>query len=140
LPLRVANDGSSAYNAPAMPVTNPSTPVVYIGDDSPSVRAGVSDRLKVEGILVYTPALGGDPERDTASIGALRCALFHLDRSDAIDTAELLRVYQPTLPVAFLHEIAGGPILLRARVLGPLFRSPQDLASAHKWAREHAKR
>jgi hypothetical protein len=122
----------------------PSTPTVYLGDDSPAVKAGIGDRLRLDGILVYVPSATGDPERDTASIGAFRCALLHLDRhdgtADAIDSAELLRVYQPELPVAFLHETAAEPMLRRGRALGPLFRSPDELEPAYAWARAQARR
>jgi len=121
-----------------------SPPSVYVGDESGPIRLGVSDKLRADGIHVYTPSSRGDPERDTASIGGFKCALLHLDRldgkADAIDFADLLRVYQPTLPVAFLHETAPEPMLRRARVVGPVFKIPDDLEAAHEWARDQAKR
>jgi DNA-binding NarL/FixJ family response regulator len=120
------------------------TPTVYVGDDSPAVSAGLSDPLRGDGTRVYVPSGTGDPERVTASVGSFRCAVVHLDRrdgaSDAIDAAELLRVYQPDLPIAFLHEQASERLLQRGRVMGPLFHVPDELAQALEWAREHVKK
>ncbi len=122
----------------------PVTPMVYLGDDSPLANSTIANPLRRLGIVVYIPSGIGDPERDTASIGAFRCALLHLDRhdgtADAIDAAELLRVYQPTLPVAFLHEHASENMLRRGRALGPLFPVPGQIEQACAWAREQATR
>jgi hypothetical protein len=118
--------------------------VVYVGGDAPTVLDAIRDPLLAAGIRIYSPSAAGDPARDTASVGAFRCALLHLERldgtADAIDAAELLQVYQPTLPVAFVHEQAPESMLQRARVLGPIFLEPGELAGALAWVREQALR
>ena len=117
-------------------------PLVYIGPDTPLVRSGLSNVLTANGISVYTPSLVSDPNASTASVGSFRCALFHLDpaegKPDPLDAAELLRVYQPGLPLAFLYETSGEAMLLRARELGPHFLVPTELLGAFEWTRDQA--
>jgi hypothetical protein len=118
------------------------TPLVYVGDDSPAVWSAISTKLTADGTQVYTPDLTSDPVDSTRSSGSFRCAILHLDRSegsaDAFDVADLLRFYQPNLPLAFLYETAGEPAREKGRALGPVFHSPDQLDAALAWARTHA--
>jgi len=117
-------------------------PLVYIGADTPLVRSGLSNVLTANGVSVYTPSLVSDPHASTASVGSFRCALFHLEpgegRPDPLEAAELLRVYQPDLPVAFLYERSGEAMLLRARELGPHFLVTTELPAAYDWVVDQA--
>jgi len=119
----------------------PEPAIIYMGDDSPLVRATLADALSSEGVQVHVP--GGAGTNDATSfIGGFRCAILDLEQvagtDDAIDVAELLRVYQPALPVAFLHESASQKMIRRAEALGPVFRKPDDLAAALAWVRDLA--
>jgi hypothetical protein len=120
----------------------PTTPLLYVEDGDAAVRAAVSDRLIAAGMRVYTPETVGSEDDDTKLVGSFRCALLHLGRlngkADAVDSAELLRVYQPTLPVGFLFDEASTRLLDRARALGPVFHTPDGLDSALDWALAHA--
>jgi hypothetical protein len=121
--------------------TSPSPPLIYVGDDSKIVQAAISDKLTADGMLVYTPGSANDPNSDTKFLGGFKCALLHLERvdgkADAVDAAELLRVYQPDLPVAFMHESPRSMLVQRAGALGPIFRIPGDLEGALAWVRSH---
>jgi hypothetical protein len=118
-------------------------PVVYLGDDSPPVRAAIREKLRADGVVVYTPEATTDPTRETSTVGVFRCGILHLDHVsgevDAIEMAALLRFYQSNLPVAFLHEKAPPGLLSRAHPVGPLFKVPEDLDLALAWARAHLK-
>jgi hypothetical protein len=121
----------------------PRIPVVYVAAGTRAIETTIAQKLRADGLRVYTPEWESDVEGDTASISAFCCALLHLDRldsTDAIDDAELMRLTQPTLPVAFIHSHATETLLRRARVLGPVFRISDELAGAFAWASANAKR
>ena len=112
--------------------------MVYVGDDSPDVKSSLSDCLVADGMQVHTPNTASDPNDSTRAVG-FACAVLHLDKmdgkADAIDSAELLRLYQPTLPVAFLYAMAPHVLVQRARALGPIFHVPSELDQAVAWVR-----
>jgi hypothetical protein len=118
-----------------------SPPLIYVGDNSKVVQLELTDKLTADGILVYTPGSENDPNSATKFLGGFKCALLHLERvdgkADAIDAAELLRVYQPDLPVAFMHESPRSMLVQRAAALGPIFRLPEDVGPALAWVRGH---
>jgi hypothetical protein len=120
----------------------PRPPLVYLADESPLVRERVAHGLVAAGVQVYMPGAAGDPANPTTLMGAFACAVMDLERhhgsDDAVDTAELLLVYQPDLPLAFFHQNATPLMLHRARSLGPIFRKPDELAHALAWIRERA--
>jgi DNA-binding response OmpR family regulator len=115
---------------------------IYITDDTDSVREHVADVLRAEGFSVH--ARGSDASRntDTRSLRRFSCALVNLEsqdsKQDAVDFAEILRVYKPGLPVAFLHEHASPELRQRANAVGPVFRKPDDFQNVLNWARRQA--
>ncbi len=119
-------------------------PVVYVGARLPAVRVAISDRLVEAGVRVYTPPDHPDADAETASISTFCCAIFLLDRpdgsGDVIDEAELMRIGQPALPLAFIHQRATERMLRRAEVLGPIFAIPEGLDEAFAWAMDGAAR
>jgi hypothetical protein len=124
-------------------MSNPK-PLVYLADDSLVITTLLKDQLTGAGISVYLPVSANNPDNPTSFIGGFKCAVLDLEnrdnRDDPIDTADLLRVYQPTLPVAFLHEGASDKLVKRAEVLGPVFRKPDDLAHILAWVLEQTGR
>jgi len=112
-------------------------PLIYLSDESLVVRTILADQLAAAGLEVYLPASANNPDNPTSFIGGFKCAVLDLEnaegKDDPIDTADLLRVYQPTLPVAFLHESASQKLVKRAEVLGPVFKKPDDLARILAW-------
>jgi hypothetical protein len=118
-------------------------PTVYVGDDSPAVWSAISTKLTADGRQVYTPDLTNDPVHATRSVGAFKCALLHLDRfegtADAVEVAEVLRFYQPKLPVAFLYEGTAAALIEKGRAVGPVFHVPDELDAALAWAKENSK-
>jgi hypothetical protein len=121
----------------------PSPPLVYLADDSLVIQTLVRDQLVAAGLEIYLPASANNPENPTSFIGGFKCAVLDLDgregRDDPLDTADLLRVYQPSLPVAFLYENAGQNLVKRASLVGPTFKKPDDLAEILAWILECAK-
>jgi CheY-like chemotaxis protein len=120
-----------------------SPPLVYISDDSLEVRTLLSEHLRASGIEIYLAASANNPENPTSFVGGFKCAVLDLDnvdgKDDPIDTADLLRVYQPTLPVAFLHEVASQQLVKRAEQVGTVFEKPGELAKVLEWVLECAK-
>jgi hypothetical protein len=118
-------------------------PLIYLADESLVVKTILCDQLRSEGLQLYLPASANDPENPTSFIGGFKCALLDLEnhdgKDDPIDTADLLRVYQPTLPVAFLHEAASAALVKRAGVLGPVFQKPEDLGKILAWVLGYAR-
>ena len=113
-----------------MPV---SSPMVYIADDSELVRVALRQRLLAAGLLVH--AGGSAADSRSITIREFSCALLDLDLGDGngVEVAELLRVHQPTLPVAFFSGGASARVMERARGLGPVFRKPDELEEAIAW-------
>ena len=98
----------------------------------------LADKLEAAGAHVHFRDSGMDNESATSFMGGFTCALLALERpdgkGDTIDEAELLRMYQPTLPVAFLHdEVGERSPCMRARAVGPVFRKPHQLEAATAW-------
>ncbi len=126
-----------------MATVRPKGPRVYIADDSTEVREEVSDKLRAAGAEVYFPAAVADPDNPTQQIGGFRCALMNLERTDgtidAVDTAEIMNMYQPNLPFGFLYQHAGGLLLQRARSMGPTFHKPEELWQALLWVQQYTK-
>jgi hypothetical protein len=121
----------------------PTRPIVFVGDDSPTLMKTLADKLEGAGLQPYFAGSVTDPSAPTKFIGGFQCALFALERAegkdDPIDEAELLRMYQPELPVAFLFEAASDALLDRARGMGPVFRKADQIEAAIAWAVGHAK-
>jgi DNA-binding response OmpR family regulator len=120
---------------------NRDSALIYITDDSAVVRSQVADVLTAEGFRVH---LRGAETRstDTKSMGRFLCALVNLqpadEKQDAVDLAEILRVYRPGLPVAFLHVDASPRLRQRANALGPVFRKPDEFQNLLIWVRRQA--
>jgi len=129
LRVRCRQRGSSRTEVPLPP----KAPLVYIADDSEVVRSALERRLTAEGVRVY--AGGSAAASRSVTIRSFACALLDLDLGDGdgVDVAELLRVHQPTLPVAFFSGGAVPAVMARARALGPVFRKPDDLEEAIAW-------
>jgi CheY-like chemotaxis protein len=115
--------------------------MVFVKDDNPAVRKTLGDLLTAIGVRAHFPDLAYDSSQPTKFLGGFKCALLELDRApgqdDAVDEVDLLHLYQPTLPVAFLYANAGDALLDRARALGPVFHKPDQLAAAVAWAERH---
>jgi CheY-like chemotaxis protein len=118
-------------------------PRVFVGEDSPAIRSMLADKLEAAGAHVHFRDSGMDSESTTSFMGNFACALLALERpdgkGDTIDEAELLRMYQPTLPVAFLHDDVPERLLQRARAVGPVFRKPHQLEAATAWVVANSK-
>jgi hypothetical protein len=119
-------------------------PLVYLDDGSPLVTKALTDGLSAAGVEVYLPGAANDPENPTSFIGGFRCAVLDLQKregkDDAIDVADLLRVYQETLPVAFLHDEGASPkAVQRAATLGPTFRKPDEVPQVLAWVLANVK-
>lgn len=116
-------------------------PMVYVKDANPAVRKTVGDLLTAIGVRPHFPDSAFDSSQPTTFLGGFKCAILELDRGpgqdDAVDEVDLLRLYQPTLPVAFLYAKASDSMLDRARALGPVFQKPAQLAAAVAWAERH---
>ena len=112
--------------------------LIYITDDSPAVRSQVADVLVAEGFRVHMRG-AENKSTDTKSMGRFLCALVNLqpadEKQDAVDLAEILRVYRPGLPVAFLHVDAPEKLRHRANALGPVFRKPDEFQNLLIWVR-----
>jgi DNA-binding response OmpR family regulator len=108
-------------------------PIVYIADDSEVVRSALERRLTAEGVRVHSGGSAADSRSVTTR--GFACALLDLDLGDGngVDVAELLRVHQPDLAVAFFSAGASDAVTARARALGPIFRKPDDLEGAIAW-------
>jgi two-component system response regulator RegA len=121
-------------------LTATKTPLIYIADDSAVVRSALSVRLAAAGLQVH--AGGSVDDSRSVVIRSFACALLDLDLGDGdgVDVAELLRVHQPDLPVAFFSGGAAPAVMSRARALGPIFAKPDDLDAAVAWAVASAKR
>jgi hypothetical protein len=119
----------------------PRPPTVFVADSSPAVQTALKEKLAAEGLLAY---LARSPETSNLShefIGALGCALMTLSgNEDAIAEAQLLRVYQPELPIAFLHARASEHTMARAKEMGPIFHRDEQLDAAVAWAADRARR
>jgi two-component system response regulator RegA len=115
----------------------PNPPLVYIADDSEVVRATLTRRLTAEGFVVHTGGSAADSR--SVTVRAFSCALLDLDLGDGtgVDVAELLRIHQPALPIAFFSGGAPPAVLARARSMGPVFRKPEELDAAIAWVRQH---
>ncbi len=114
---------------------------MFVADSSPSVQAALKEKLAAEGLFAY---LARSPEALGSShefIGGLGCALMTLSgNEDAIAEAQLLRVYQPDLPIAFLHARASEHTMARAKEMGPIFHRDEQLDAAVAWAADRARR
>jgi hypothetical protein len=114
---------------------------VFVADRSPAIQAALKEKLAAEGLLA---CLARSPDTSSLShefIGGLTCALMTLSgNEDAIAEAQLLRVYQPELPVAFLHARASEHTIARAKEMGPIFHREEQLDAAVAWAAERARR
>jgi CheY-like chemotaxis protein len=97
------------------------------------VRSALSHRLTSEGLVVHAGGSAADSRSVTVRVFA--CALLDLDLGDGdgVDVAELLRVHQPDLPVAFFSGGASATVLRRAQALGPVFHKPDELDLAVAW-------
>jgi two-component system response regulator RegA len=115
------------------------TPLIYIADDSSVVRSVVAQRLADAGLRVHAGGSAADSRNVT--IRGFACALLDLDLGDGngVDVAELLRVHQPELPVAFFSGGAAPTVVARARAMGPVFRKPDELEAAITWVVRCAK-
>lgn len=113
-------------------------PLVYIADDSEVVRSALAKRLTAAGFAVHQGGSAADSRKVT--IRAFACALLDLDLGDGtgVDVADLLRMHQPTLPVAFFSGGAPPSVIARAEAIGPIFRKPDELEEAVAWVAEHA--
>ncbi|MGO8992472.1 MAG: hypothetical protein ACLQVI_04035 [Polyangiaceae bacterium] len=115
----------------------PNPPLVYFADDTLVIQTLIRDQLTAEGLELYNPGSANNPENPTSFIGGFKCAVLDLEaregKDDPIDTADLLRVYQPNLPVAFLHENASDKLVKRAALVGPTFKKPDELAQILAW-------
>jgi two-component system response regulator RegA len=116
------------------------SPLIYIADDSDVVRRTVRRRLEAAGLRVHAGGSAADSRNVT--IRGFACALLDLDLGDGdgVDVAELLRVHQPDLPVAFFSGGASPAIVARATALGPIFHKPDDLDAAVAWVVARARR
>lgn len=114
------------------------TPLVYIADDSEVVRTTLTRRLTAAGLRVHTGGSAADSRSIT--VREFVCALLDLDLGDGtgVDVAELLRVHQPDLPVAFFSGGAPPAVIASARSIGPVFRKPDGLDDAVAWCCEQA--
>ena len=85
---------------------------------------------------------GSAADSRSVTIRGFACALLDLDLGDGdgVDVAELLRVHQPDLPVAFFSGGALPALMMRARALGPVFAKPDELEDAVAWAVASARR
>jgi hypothetical protein len=115
-----------------------SRPIVFVSDSSPAVQQTLRERLDEVGMQAYlsrSPTAGGGSVGEY--LGGLTCALVTLERADGNDDpiteAMLLRMYQPNLPLAFLHERASFHMLERAKELGPVFRKRDQVDRAIRW-------
>jgi len=119
----------------------PFRPMVFVKDESSAVQQTLSQKLHAGGARAHFPDATHDPSSPTKFIGGFKCALLTLDdragKDDPVDEAELLRLYQPTLPVGFLYSHAPTAVVERARVLGPVFKKPDQLDAAASWALGH---
>jgi DNA-binding response OmpR family regulator len=116
---------------PQKPPSQP--PLVYIADDSAVVRSALERRLTAEGVRVHSGGSAADSRSVTTR--GFACALLDLDLGDGngVDVAELLRVHQRDLAVAFFSAGASDAVTVRARALGPVFRKPEQLEDAVAW-------
>jgi two-component system response regulator RegA len=121
-------------------LTQPPAPTVYIADDSDVVRGAVRQRLLAEGLLVH--AGGSAADSRSVTVRSFACALLDLDLGDGdgVDVAELLRVHQPELPVAFFSGGASPAVTARAKAMGPIFHKPDELDAAVAWVVRSARR
>ena len=112
---------------------SPTPPIVYIADDSHVVRAALAHRLTAAGLRVH--AGGSAADSRSVTVRGFACALLDLDLGDGdgVDVAELLRVHQPDLPVAFFSGGAAATVMSRARAMGPVFRKPDEFEEALAW-------
>ncbi len=115
-------------------------PLIYIADDSDVVRSALSVRLEAAGLRVHAGGSAADSRNVT--IRGFACALLDLDLGDGdgVDVAELLRVHQPDLPVAFFSGGAAATVTARARQMGPIFHKPDDLDDAVAWVIARSRR
>jgi two-component SAPR family response regulator len=120
----------------------PRRKVVFVGDNSPAVQTTLKDLLERAGVHAYLARSASNPNAATEFIGGFKCALVTLERvdgyNDPIDEAELLRMYQPELAIAFLHSDASRHMLERAATMGPIFRKDDELDAAVAWALDRA--
>ncbi len=114
--------------------------LIYIADDSAVVRGALARRLEAAGLVVHQGGSAKD-SRDV-QIRSFACALLDLDLGDGdgVDVAELLRVHQPDLPVAFFSGGAAAEVMTRARAIGPIFSKPDDMDAAVSWAVQASRR
>jgi two-component system response regulator RegA len=120
------------------PLSTP--PIVYIADDSDVIRSALARRLTADGLVVHAGGSAADSRSMTIRLFA--CALLDLDLGDGdgVDVADLLRVHQPDLPVAFFSGGAAASVMARARELGPVFKKPDELEDAVAWVKSRALR
>ncbi len=116
------------------------SPIIYIADDSDVVRSALERRLSADGFRVQSGGSAADSRSVTVRVFA--CALLDLDLGDGngVEVAELLRVHQPDLPVAFFSGGAPAAVMASARALGPVFRKPDELEDAILWVMASARR
>lgn len=90
---------------------------------------------RLTGAGLEVRAGGSAADSRTLTMRGFACALLDLDLGDGngVEVAELLRVHQPTLPVAFFSGGAASPVVERARGIGPIFRKPDELEQAIVW-------
>jgi DNA-binding response OmpR family regulator len=107
-------------------------PIVLVVDDSPVVRRVLARRLSGAGFDVREHDSAA-PARD-ADTTSLACAVLDLDLpdGDGADLAVGLRARHASLPVAFFTAASGGPVVERARSLGPVFLKP-DVYALLQW-------
>jgi two-component system, response regulator RegA len=98
----------------------------------------VTQRLKAAGLQVY--AGGSAADSRSVTVRGFACALLDLDLGDGdgVDVAELLRVHQPDLPVAFFSGGAAASVMAAAKAMGPVFRKPEELDLAIAWVLKNA--
>ena len=115
------------------PLTTSTPPLVYIADDSDVVRRALASRLANEGLVVHSGGSAADSR--SVTLRSFACALLDLDLGDGdgVDVAEVLRLHQPALPVAFFSGGAVASVMTRARAIGPVFRKPDELEAAVAW-------
>jgi CheY-like chemotaxis protein len=122
---------------------NTEGPLIFVGEDSPAIRGMLASQLEAAGARVHFRDVGLDSNADTKFMGGFQCAVLALERpdgkGDTIDEAELLRMYQPTLPVAFLYSEVPEKVLQRASAVGPVFKKPEQIEAATAWVLENCR-
>jgi hypothetical protein len=119
----------------------PPRALVFVKEESLPVRAQLARLLETVGARVHYAKTATGNRARTMPVQDFKCAFISLDRAtakdDPIDAAEVLRLYHPMLPVAFLDAGSDEALLERARCVGPIFAKPDQLDAAVAWAAQH---